>query len=100
MPAFAGTAAAIDSSSTADSVPHSAVVEVSSRAEWVRLPVRILTAIDAYNFSKVPHLFSAPAVGLLEILVRAMDRLLLLPTQLSVRGLERRPIRFPILLRE
>ena len=100
MLAIAETVLASDSNPTVDSAPHSAVVVVLSRDESVQLLVMIVVATVGCSFSKPPHLFFAPAVGLLEILVRAMDRLLLLPTQLSVRGLERRPIRFPILLRE
>ena len=100
MFAAAGIAVASDSSSAADFVQRFAVVEVSSKTESVQLCVRNVMATVVRSFSKPPHLSFALAVGLLEILVRAMDRLLLLPTQLSVRGLERRPIRFPILLRE
>ena len=86
--AIAETALASDSNPTADYVPHLAVVVVSSRDESVQLPVMIVVATVGCSFSKPLHLIFAPAVGLLGILVRAMDRLLLLLTQLSVRGLE------------
>ena len=102
--AFAGTAAAIDSNSAADFLQSFAVVEVSSKESEQRLAGNLVVVPNAVaEHSSSMRLRSSSE--LLEILVLAMDRLVLLltqllPTQLSVPRLRRSPIRFPILLRE